>query len=37
MSTSLLLTRAAESWRIEGPKGFGKLAVKYVMMLAGPS
>ena len=37
MSTSLLLTRAAESWRIEGPKGFGKRAVKYVMRFGRPA
>ena len=36
MSTSLLFSRAAESWRVEGLKGFGKRTVKYVSRLGRP-
>jgi len=37
MTAPLLLSRAAESWRIEGPGGFSKRTVKYVMRLGRPA
>jgi octaprenyl-diphosphate synthase len=37
MTGPLLLSRAAESWRIEGPAGFSKRTVKYVMRLGRPA
>jgi len=37
MTTPLLLSRAAQSWRVEGPKGFGKRTVRYVVRLGRPA
>ncbi len=37
MTAPLLFSRAAESWRTEGPGGFGKRTVKYVMRLGRPA
>jgi geranylgeranyl pyrophosphate synthase len=37
MTATILLSRAAESWRIEGPAGFGKRTVKYFKRLGRPS
>ena len=34
--SGVLINRAAESWRIEGPKGFGKRTVKYFLRLGRP-
>jgi geranylgeranyl pyrophosphate synthase len=33
----VLISRAAESWRIEGPKGFSKRTVKYFLRLGRPA
>jgi len=35
--TTVLLSRAAQSWRIEGPRGFSKRAIKYVLRLGRPA
>jgi geranylgeranyl pyrophosphate synthase len=37
MTATVLLNRAAQSWRHEGPGGFGKRTVKYVMRLGRPA
>ena len=37
MTAPLLLSRAAESWRIEGPAGFSKRTVKYFRRLGRPT
>ena len=37
MTATLLLSRAAESWRIEGPGGFSKRTVKYFMRFGRPA
>jgi geranylgeranyl pyrophosphate synthase len=37
MTAPLLISRAAESWRIEGPAGFGRRTVKYVKRLGRPT
>lgn len=37
MTAPLLISRAAESWRIEGPSGFGRRTVKYVKRLGRPA
>jgi geranylgeranyl pyrophosphate synthase len=35
--TALLLTRAAQSWRVEGPRGFSKRTLKYFLRLGRPA
>jgi geranylgeranyl pyrophosphate synthase len=35
--SGVLISRAAESWRIEGPKGFSKRTVKYLLRLGRPA
>jgi len=37
MTATLLVSRAAQSWRTEGPGGFGKRAVKFFMRLGNPA
>jgi len=37
MTAPLLISRAAESWRIEGPAGFSRRTVKYVKRLGRPA
>jgi octaprenyl-diphosphate synthase len=37
MTAPLLLSRAAESWRIEGPTGFSKRTVKYIRRFGRPA
>lgn len=37
MTATLLISRAAQSWRVEGPKGFGKRTVKYLARLGRPA
>jgi octaprenyl-diphosphate synthase len=37
MTATLLISRAAESWKIEGPAGFSRRTVKYVMRLGRPA
>jgi octaprenyl-diphosphate synthase len=37
MTATLLFSRAAESWRIEGPGGFSRRTVKYVKRLGRPA
>jgi geranylgeranyl pyrophosphate synthase len=37
MTAPLLISRAAESWRIEGPTGFSRRTVKYVKRLGRPA
>jgi geranylgeranyl pyrophosphate synthase len=37
MTAPVLISRAAESWRIEGPAGFSRRTVKYFMRLGRPA
>jgi heptaprenyl diphosphate synthase/octaprenyl-diphosphate synthase len=37
VSAAILFTRAAESWRIEGPRGFGRRTVRYFLRLGRPA